>query len=196
MRKILFLIFYVSCIHVFAQQTTDSVKVDSDQSRQPREKRDTRSWKQRVGLGGSIGFWIQPRQLHLEVAPMIAYRFPKILTVGSGYRYVYNHNYLYGKNLNNYGPNFFVRASVTKRIYLWTEWEHLHTEYVYTIANQEATTKTDQADSFFAGAGYIRQLGRKGRGGISFQLLYNFLYNKETNSPYYSPVIYRIGYFF
>lgn len=57
------------------------------------------------------------------------------------------------------------------------------------------TDKTG-VQSFFGGLGYVRTLGKKGRGGISFQLLYNFLYDREVNSPYWSPVTYRVGYFF
>jgi len=197
MKKIYLIAFSLVIGYCYAQQPTDSIKVDSTiHTSGKKVRKDTRPFKERVGLGGSIGFWINPAQVHVEVAPMLAYRFPKVLTVGSGYRYVYIRNIFYGKNLNNYGPNFFARAQLTKRFYLWSEWEHLNTEYAYAVANQEVTTKTDRVDSFFAGAGYIRKIGRKGRGGISFQVLYNFLYNNEPNSPYYSPVIYRIGYFF
>lgn len=89
----------------------------------------------------------------------------------------------------------FARAQLTKRIYLWTEWEYLKNEYAVQVTGNEIATQTDYVDSFFAGAGYIRRIGRKGRGGLSFQVLYNFFYSKEDNAPYYSPVIYRVGYF-
>jgi hypothetical protein len=162
----------------------------------PNVRKDTRPLKERISLGGSTGFWINLKQTHLEVSPLLAYHFPKILTTGAGYRYIYTRDRVFGKNLNTYGPNLFARASLTKRIYLWSEWENLRTEYALELANEEVTTKKDNVDSFFAGAGYIRQLGKRGRGGISFQLLYNFLYDREDHSPYYSPVIYRVGYFF
>jgi hypothetical protein len=157
--------------------------------------KDQRPLKEKISLGGSTAFWIQPSRTHVELSAFIAYRFPKTLTVGPGYRYVYTRNRVYGKDLNSYGPNIFARAQLTKRIYLWTEWEYLKTEYVTQVAGNEIISQTDYVDSFYAGAGYIRKVGRKGRGGISFQLLYNFLYNREDNTPYYSPVIYRIGYF-
>lgn len=170
-------------------------QLDSTQT-EPITRKDTRPFLSRIALGGSTGFWINTRQTHIEVSPMLAYYFPKILTTGFGYRYIYTRDRVYGKNLNSYGPNLFARAQVTRRIYLWSEWEILRTEYALEVANQEVTTRKENIDSFFAGAGYIRQLGRKGRGGISVQLLYNFLYNREENSSYYSPVIYRVGYFF
>ncbi len=193
MKTLLALLFYIGIGSVFAQVSPDSVRAEDPQKK---EKRDPRPFMSRISLGGSTGFWINPAQVHVEVSPMLAYRFQKIWTVGAGYRYIYVRNIVYGKNLNNYGPNLFVRAAITKRIYLWSEWEHLKSEYALAIANQEVTTNTDQIDSFFMGAGYVRQLGRKGRGGISFQLLYNMLYHQEENAPYYSPLIYRIGYFF
>jgi hypothetical protein len=173
-------------------QEIDSTKTIADR----KIRKDMRPFIKRISLGGSTGFWMNTKQTHMEVSPLLAYHFPKILTTGLGYRYIYTRDRFYGKNLNSYGPNLFVRAQLTRRIYLWSEWENLRTEYAVELANQEVTTKNENIDSFFAGAGYVRQIGRKGRGGISVQILYNFLYNREDNSPYYSPVIYRVGYFF
>lgn len=181
--------FLISGVVAYGQQPTDSLTEKTT-------RRDARPLLQRIRLGGSTGFWINTRQTHVEVAPMIAYDFPRILTTGLGYRYIYTRDRFYGKNLNTYGPNIFARAQLTRRIYLWTEWEYLKTEYAYELASSEITTRTDYIDSYFAGAGYIRQLGKKGRGGLSIQVLYNFEYDREDHSPYYSPVIYRVGYFF
>jgi hypothetical protein len=136
------------------------------------------------------------RKTHVEVAPLIAYHFPKILTTGVGYRYIFTRDRFYGKNLNSYGPNIFARAQLTKRIYLWSEWEHLYSEYAYALGNNDIATKQQSVDSFFAGLGYIRQIGKRKHSGISVQLLYNFLYDRDNNSPYYAPVTYRVGYFF
>jgi hypothetical protein len=190
--KILLLVLLASSTALLAQQPADTVKSEAPQQ----AKKDTRPLMSRISLGGSTGFWINTKQTHVEVSPMLAYYFPKILTTGVGYRYIYTRDRFYGKNLNTYGPNLFARAQLTRRIYLWTEWEYLKTEYAYELASSEIATRNDHVDSYFAGAGYIRQLGKRGRGGISVQLLYNFLYDREDNSPYYSPVIYRVGYFF
>lgn len=173
-----------------AQQQSDSTVFQST------ARRDTRPFQERVSLGGSTAFWINLKKTHVEVSPLLAYHFPKILTTGAGYRYIYTRDRVYGKNLNTYGPNLFARAGLTKRIYLWVEWEYLRTEYAIELASQEIATRKDNVDSFFGGVGYIRQIGKRGRGGISIQVLYNFLYDREDHSPYYSPVIYRIGYFF
>lgn len=191
MNRLLFVALVLLSNAIIAQEI-DSTKTIADQ----KTRKDTRPFIKRISLGGSTGFWMNTKQTHVEVSPLLAYHFPKILTTGLGYRYIYTRDRFYGKNLNSYGPNLFVRAQLTRRIYLWSEWENLRTEYAVELANQEVTTKKENIDSFFAGAGYVRQLGRKGRGGISVQILYNFLYNREDNSPYYSPVIYRVGYFF
>jgi hypothetical protein len=192
MKPFILILFIFISYFSTARQNSDSASVHAT----PNVRKDTRPLKERISLGGSTGFWINLKQTHLEVSPLLAYHFPKILTTGAGYRYIYTRDRVFGKNLNTYGPNLFARASLTKRIYLWSEWENLRTEYALELANEEVTTKKDNVDSFFAGAGYIRQLGKRGRGGISFQLLYNFLYDREDHSPYYSPVIYRVGYFF
>lgn len=191
MNRLLFVTLVLLSNAIIAQEI-DSTKTSADQ----KARKDTRPFMKRISLGGSTGFWMNTKQTHVEVSPLLAYHFPKILTTGLGYRYIYTRDRFYGKNLNSYGPNLFVRAQLTRRIYLWSEWENLRTEYAVELANQEVTTKKENIDSFFAGAGYVRQFGRKGRGGISIQILYNFLYNREDNSPYYSPVIYRVGYFF
>lgn len=176
--------------------TVDSTIISSKDTVIRSRTMDQRPLRQRISLGGSTGFWIQPSRTHLEVSALLGYRFPKVVTMGPGYRYVYTRNRIYGQNLNSYGPNAFVRAQLTRRLYIWTEWEFLHSEYAVQLGNNSIETRSDNVDALFLGAGYIRHMGRKGRGGISFQLLYNFLYEREDNSPYYSPVIYRIGYFF
>lgn len=191
---------------LYGQVTQDSVRHDSvttanlhaQTSTSPvTNRKDMRPFKERISLGGSTGFWWSINQVHVEVSPILAYHFPKILTTGVGYRYIYVHDIINNKNLNNYGPNLFARAQLTKRIYLWSEWENLRTEYVVKSGLlQEASVQHEYVDSFFAGFGYVRHFGKRGRAGLGFQLLYNFLYNRENNSPYYSPVIYRIGYFF
>lgn len=165
-------------------------------AQQKPSKKDQRPFFDRISLGGNTGFWIQPSTTYLEISALLAYRFPKILTVGPGYRYIYTRNRVYGKDMDSYGPNIFARAQLTKRIYLWSEFEWLKTEYTIQVANNTIETRTDHIESAFLGAGYIRSFGKKGRGGLSFQLLYNLRYIREEYAPYYSPVIYRVGYFF
>lgn len=207
MKLLLLIAIILTGQAVYGQVTQDTVRHDSvttkavvqaqPSTQQTNTRKDTRPFMKRISLGGSTGFWWSINQVHVEVSPILAYHFPKILTTGVGYRYIYVHDILYNKNLNTYGPNIFARAQLTKRFYFWTEWENLRTEYVSkSNITQEATVEHEYVDSFFAGLGYVRHFGKRGRAGLGFQVLYNFLYNREDNSPYYSPVIYRIGYFF
>src|SRR6187402_201483 len=207
MRALLFITFILIGKISYGQVTQDTVRRDSIATSTPAQAqpstpqvatpKSNESFMKKITLGGSTGFWWSVHQMHVEVSPMLAYHFPKILTTGIGYRYIYVRDLLYSKNLNNYGPNLFARAQITKRIYFWTEWENIRTEYVVkSNITQESSVDHEYLDSFFAGFGYVRHFGKRGRAGLGFQVLYNFLYNREDHSPYYSPVIYRIGYFF
>ncbi|HPM29160.1 MAG TPA: hypothetical protein PLJ60_02390 [Chryseolinea sp.] len=207
MRIVFLIVVILTGKMVCAQVAQDTVRQDSIPTKPPVQvqlsvqptapQKTSEPFMKRISLGGSTGFWWSTHQMNIEVSPLLAYHFPKILVTGFGYRYIYVRDLLYSKNLNNYGPNIFARAQITKRIYLWTEWENLRTEYVSKSGiTQEATVDHEHIDSFFAGFGYVRHFGKRGRAGLGFQLLYNFLYEREDHSSYYSPVIYRIGYFF
>jgi hypothetical protein len=176
--------------------STDSVITTNTVDQSSKTKKDDRPVVKQISFGGSTAFWINLHSTHVEISPMIAYHFPKVVTIGGGYRYIYTRDRFYGKNLNTIGPNIFARAQITKRFYLWTEWEKLRTEYALEALNQEVVIQETTVHSFFSGLGYIRSVRKNGRGKISIQVLYNFLYDREDHSPYYSPVIYRVGYFF
>jgi len=159
-------------------------------------KRDNRPLKEKIAFGFGSSFWITPNETYVELAPVVAYRFPKRLITGIGYRYIYRHERVLGQDLNSWGPNIFARLGLLKRVYFWTEYEYLNTQYLNEVVPQEYNRQNTHSDSWFAGLGYVRSVGRKGRGGISVQLLYNILYSKDDYSPYYSPVTYRVGYYF
>ena len=214
MRNLLAILFLV-LLQPAAAQITDKLKTNPDTElpppppppstqqvptvpaqEPPRQRRDSRPFIQRLDFGLGSAFWITGSQTYVELAPVLAYRFPKTLITGMGYRYIYRHDRVFGKDLNAYGPNFFARANLTQRIYLWTEYEILKTDYIVQAAGYEVATQSINTYSAFAGLGYIRSFRKSGRGGISFQVLYNFLYDREDYNPYYSPVIYRVGYYF
>ncbi len=202
MKKLAFTIIVLLSFHPVFSQVKDTVSLVQDSTsantkvKNSIERRDTRPWNQRIAVGFGSSFWITPSQTYFELSPVLAYRFPKTLITGIGYRYIYRHERVIGKNLNAWGPSAFARVNLLKRVYFWTEYEILKTENIPTVAGQELTVETSTTDSWFTGLGYIRSIGRKGRGGISMQLLYNMLYNREELNPYYSPVTYRVGYYF
>jgi hypothetical protein len=206
MKKVILFITTLTLIQpVFCQQNNNQpASKDTTVKTQPKTgteasvkvHRDTRPLKERIAFGFGSSFWITPIQTYIELSPVLAYRFPKTLITGIGYKYIYRHERLIARNLNAYGPNLFARVSLLKRVYFWSEYEILHNEYLTEIVGQDITKHKTTTDSWFAGLGYVRSLGRKGRGGISVQILYNFLYNRDDLSPYYSPVTYRVGYYF
>jgi hypothetical protein len=205
MKRIILLILILFVCHLGYSQIDESQKAVSDTSiikgpeaetKSVKVQKDLRPIKDRLAFGLGTSFWINVNTTYFELAPMLAYRFPKTLTTGMGYRYIYRHDRIWGKDLDAYGPNFFARANLLKRLYFWTEYEILTSEYLYEVVGQDITTKKSTSDSWFAGLGFVRSIGKKGRGGISLQVLYNFLYQRDDYSPYYGPVTYRIGYFF
>jgi len=164
---------------------------------QPADK-PKRSFNEKFALGFGTGFWITPGETYVEIAPTLAYRFPKILITGLGFRYIYRHDRYLNNDLHTYGPLLFARANLTKRIYLWTEYEYLFSQYFDdSYKGDSYSRETGETDSWFAGIGYQRSVGKRGRGGISVQFLYNFLYDRDDRyNPYYSAYTYRVGYFF
>jgi hypothetical protein len=202
MKKASFLLFVLmASLKGFCQQS-DSLKVAQDTiparvaKTETTVKRDNRPLKEKIAFGFGSAFWITPHETYIELAPVVAYRFPKRLITGLGYRYIYRHERTIGEDLNSWGPNVFARLGLLKRVYFWTEYEYLNTQYLNEVIPDEYNRQSSHSDSWFAGLGYIRTIGRKGRGGISVQLLYNMLYNRDNYSPYYSPVTYRVGYYF
>jgi hypothetical protein len=203
MKKVylLLILSFISFQTILSQQP-DTIKAVQDTIPAPATKpakaarRDNRPLNQKIALGFGSSFWITPHETYIELAPVVAYRFPKRLITGVGYRYIYRHERVVGEDLNSWGPNVFARLGLLKRVYFWTEYEYLNTQYLNEVVPDEYNRAKTHSDSWFAGLGYVRSLGRKGRGGISVQVLYNMLYNRDDFSPYYSPVTYRVGYYF
>ena len=204
MKKILLLLAFSVILQWSYSQQTDSLNVVKDTIVAPTPsavkatpadnyKKDQRPIKDRIGFGLGASLWITSNENYFEVAPTLAYRFPKRLITGAGFRYIYRDNKTYDVNLNSYGPLLFARINLLKKVYFWTEYEYLNTQYPTGIDGDKSTTS---ADSWFLGLGYTKSVGKKGKGGLGIQILYNPLYNDEEYSPYYSSVIYRIGYFF
>ena len=202
MKKAVLLIIAILSFQLLPGQQNDTLSLSRDTvhaavaQKEKTVRKDNRPLTEKIALGFGSSFWITPGETYVELAPVLAYRFPKRLITGIGYRYIYRHERVIGKDLNSWGPNIFARLGLLKRVYFWTEYEYLNTQYLNELASQEYSREKTGSDSWFAGLGYVRSLGRKGRGGISVQLLYNVLYNRDSYSPYYSPVTYRVGYYF
>jgi hypothetical protein len=159
-----------------------------------RQRRDQRPWSQRIGFAFNTSFWANTSQVFAEINPLIYYRFPKILSIGTGPTYIFNYDRNSDKTLNGWGGKIVVRAQLLKFFYLWTEYQGIDNQFL--VKNDLPDTgyhkEWEYVDSWFLGAGVSIRTG--GRSGFSMSVLYDVLHS--SSSPYYSPVIYRVGFGF
>ena len=157
-----------------------------------RQRKDQRPWSQRINFAFNTGFWANTSQVFAEINPLISYRFPKILSIGVGPTYVLNYDRRNDKTLNGWGGKIFARAQLLKFFYLWTEYQGIDNQYLVQNDPPEPGyhKEWEYVDSWFLGAGVSIRAGRKA--GFSFSVLYDVLHS--SSSPYYSPVIYRVGF--
>jgi hypothetical protein len=170
------------------QQSTQAVQSETGNQaavKQPRTRKDTRPWIKRFDVDINTGFWATPSQATGELMVTVAYKFPKILSIGAGPTYVYSYNRTVSKNLNGYGGKIFARARLLKFIFLWTEYQGLSNQYITDF--DPVTTSTAYSDSWFWGAG-INFFG------VNLSVMYDILH--DSKSAYAGATIYRIGYSF
>lgn len=154
-------------------------------------RKDTRPLKDRIDFDLSTSFWINPSQVFGELSLLVSYRFPKILSIGTGPTYILNYQRGVDKNLNGLGGKIFVRAQLLKFFYLWTEYQGINSQYVSDWSTP-LTFDNEYVDSWFLGAGVNIRMGR--RFGINMAVLYDVLHG--SSSPYYSATTYRLGFSF
>lgn len=202
------------CISAYAQNqnTIDSLKTDSinkvnaqiqaqtqtqtqPQASTPKNKKDTRPLSQRIKFDLNTSFWITPSSTFFEVSPVVSYMFPKIISIGTGPTYIYNHDRVKNISTNGWGGKVFGRAQLTSWFYAYTEYQGINNQYVtgYDATTNKAIKGTQYVDSWFLSLGINIKVTR--RRGINMQALYDVLYNKET-SPYYGAWTYRVGFGF
>jgi len=164
----------------------------SNTSQRPK---DQRPLFKRFSLDMNTSFWINPSNIYFEFSPAIIYNFPKTYAIGAGPAYIYNKEISHNTGLNGWGGKVFGRANFTRWLYGYTEYQGINNQYISLIddVTGKITKDTDYISSFFVSLGINIRVGR--RHGISLQALYDVLYDKET-SPYYAPVIYRLGFGF
>lgn len=175
------------------KKSTESVTSSTQKPTEvKRQRKDQRPWSQRINFAFNTSFWANTSQVFAEINPLISYRFPKILSIGAGPTYVLNYDRRNDKTLNGWGGKVFVRAQLLKFLYLWTEYQGIDNQYL--VKNEAPETgyhkEWEYVDSWFLGAGISIRAGRKA--GFSISVLYDVLH--DSSSPYYSPVIYRVGF--
>jgi hypothetical protein len=161
-----------------------------EQPKQAHVRKDTRPLKDRIDFDLNTSFWTNTTQVSGEISLLISYRFPKILSIGTGPTYIFNYQRDVDKNLNGWGGKIFAKAQLLKFLYLWTEYQGISNQYVSD--GSPVTLDHEYADSWFVGAGLNIRLGRSS--GINVSVLYDLLHG--SSSPYSSATTYRLGFSF
>jgi hypothetical protein len=175
---------------------TDSLNKGTTASQAPvRNNVDSRPFFQRLDFDINTSFWINPSSTFFEFSPVVAYRFPKIISIGAGPAYIYNRDRKQEVNLSGWGGKVFSRARLTKWFYAYTEYQGINNQYISGInsSTNEVKKSKEYVDSWFLSLGVNLRISK--RRGINMQALYDVLYNKAT-SPYFGAWTYRIGFGF
>ncbi|MCW3463352.1 hypothetical protein [Chitinophaga nivalis] len=156
--------------------------------------------RSRLILGGSLGA-VFGDYTNVEISPLVGYRFNDYIAAGV------NVNAQYGQyRLRDYNGRTLQREKYTifgggvwGRVYpLPMLFIHVQPEYnwisqnttVYNTDDRKNSWKSNYgATSLLLGAGYTQSVG--GRVGVGISILYDVL--QDSNSPYRSNLIYRIG---
>ncbi len=173
-------------------KATTGTAVQPQQKQEPKKtvRKDTRPLIDRIDIDLNTSFWINPNQVSGEISLLVSYRFPKILSIGTGPTYIFNYQRAADKNLNGLGGKVFVKAQLLKFLYLWTEYQGIDNQYISDW--NPVTLGSEYVDSWFIGAGINIRLGR--RSGINMSVLYDLLHGSD--SPYSSATTYRLGFSF
>ncbi len=152
------------------------------------EMSDRPSVRDRIFTGGGIGLSFNSNYDYFSISPLIGYKITPKLVGGVGLQYSHYKYKQYNPAIetNNYGGSVFLRYKIFGPLFLHTEYEYL--DYQFT------ETKRQSFNSFMAGGGFFKPLGRKA--GFYAMALYNFSYQNpipNQYSVYSSPLVFRVG---
>jgi hypothetical protein len=215
MKKLILLVFFlIPAIYSHCQDPgkpdTTFIKTKSDSLQQPVQttqattapkqqtahvRKDNRPLRDRILWDFNTSFWANRQQVLFNASILVSYKFPKILSIGTGPVYVFSYRKDADVSLNGFGAQVVVKAQLLKFFYLWTSYQGLSNQYITEVTTNPVsfTWNRGYVDSWFAGAGVNLRLGR--RFGINLSAVYDFLYN-STDSPYTSAFIYQFGFSF
>lgn len=165
-------VFFASA--TLAQDSTDYVTKAS------KERRDTRSFGERIWFGGGLGLQFGQVTV-LQADPLIGYKVDQEgrLSVGPGFAYWYQRDNRFAPPIefNAYGYRLFSR-------YRFIDHAYVHAEYLNLNAQRfNAVTERVQriwVPHLLVGGGYLQQLGENST--ISLQVLFEVL--QDPNSVY------------
>lgn len=141
----------------------------------------------RIYFGGGGGFSGGTQFLNLSISPLVGYKFTEEFSGGLQLSYQYIR--FAGASASNYGGGPFLRYNFTEKIFGYTQYEYLN----FGLIQVNSSNKPERLDfnSWFIGLGYTEPLG--GKVAFNIMALYNLLYADGINSPYQSPLQFRVG---
>ena len=190
----LLLLFLAAFNQLFAQDDNYSRKIDKPGKVKDDKKDNTTDddGGNKFLIGGGLGLQFGT-QTYIELSPKLAYRIiPKGL-VGGGILYRYYHyedplTHLVYQG-SDYGGSIFTSYELIRSLFGWAELELINFDYYDYKANLNSRMTVA---SPFVGVGYRQPIGEKG----FFQLAFLYNLNYTSDSPYGSPLVTRIGFFF
>ncbi len=157
---------------------------------------DVPDMKGKMIYGGNFGFGMNGNYLNFSIAPQVGYRIFNPWEVGV--RGIYTLQCFFDRNLGNeYGHYFgvapYTNVQVYKGLFL-----HVEDEIMYGINRWNHETYNKWYNTVFVGAGY-RQYTYSGS-FVYFLVLYNLswgvIQSSNWDTPYGSPISFRVGYCF
>ena len=147
--------------------------------------------------GGHFGGGFSGNNLHLTLSPQLGYRITRGLEVGLrlGYNLNYVFDYYYGNySIHHVALGAYANYEIIKGVYL-----HLEDEETCRLTFEGFASNPgvpNWYNSFFVGAGYRDYITDTAFAYISllYNLSWDHSYNGELNSPYSSPIVFRVGY--
>ncbi|MFK5857197.1 MAG: hypothetical protein QM503_13790 [Bacteroidota bacterium] len=167
--KYLFLILFISMIHLsYSQDTTQVVTKETKQSKPIGEK---------FYYGGNIGLSFGSYTM-IGIYPLVGFKItPKLSTgVKVAYEYIMDKRYATDYTTSNYGASIFARYRIIPALYIHVEYAGLN----YELYNAVGDSNREWIPFLFAGAGYSQALGNNV--WLNAQILFDVL--QSSNSPY------------
>jgi hypothetical protein len=190
MKKIalhIFLFLVLLGIKPLYSQDNDYSREKINPKKTINDKKDNTSdniWDNFV-FGGGLGLQVGS-QTYIELSPKLGYRLSEKALIGGGINYIYYSDYIEKQSI--YGGSLFGSYEPIENIFGWAEYELLN--FGYYNVNNDFNRKW--VNSPFIGIGYRQPMGE--RGFIQLIFLYNL--NYSSDSPYTSPWVPRISFFF
>ncbi len=136
------------------------------------------------GCGG--GFNGRSNSINLSLSPLVGYKITERFSSGvqASYQYVRLNSF----RAHNYGGGPFLRFNFTQKFFTYAQYEYMN--YGLLTLPPDTGPRFD-FNSLFVGLGYSEPIGKNV--ALNITALYNLLYRDGTQSPYDSPLVFRVG---